>query len=185
MRIVLLGPPGVGKGTQAKLLCEKKNLAHISTGDMMRQAIQDQTEIGLLAKTYMDAGNLVPDQVVIGIIKERLQKSDCKNGFVLDGFPRTVNQAENLDALLNEMKIPLTHIFQIDADQKIIVERIVKRGLESGRSDDTEEVVQNRLNVYHNQTAPVIDYYNNNSKIIKIDGLGSIYEVEQLIFNNL
>ena len=148
MRIVILGAPGAGKGTQAKFIAEKFNIAHISTGDMLRSAIAKGTELGKEAKGYMDRGELVPDTLVLGLIRERLQEADCKNGFLLDGFPRNVSQAKALNALLEELKLSLTHILDFDVPESVLLERILNRAKEgSGRSDDNEEVVKNRLKV--------------------------------------
>ena len=146
MRIVILGAPGAGKGTQAKFIAEKFNIAHISTGDMLRSAIAKGTELGKEAKGYMDRGELVPDTLVLGLIRERLQEADCKNGFLLDGFPRNVSQAKALNALLEELKLSLTHILDFDVPESVLLERILNRAKEgSGRSDDNEESFNNHM----------------------------------------
>lgn len=179
MRIVLLGPPGAGKGTQAIRLAEAKGIAHISTGDMMRGAIKEGTPLGVQVKQYMDRGELVPDSLVISIIDERLSKADCGSGFLLDGFPRTVEQARALDELLSKRKCPLTHIIELQVPETVLIERIKNRG--EGRADDTPEVVANRLKVYHAQTAPVTAYYNGDNRVTSISGVGTMDEVHTLL----
>jgi len=186
MRIVLLGPPGAGKGTQAVLLAKTKKIPHISTGDMMRAAIAAGSESGKRLKQYLDKGELVPDALVIEIIKDRLSQADCKGGFLLDGFPRTVEQASALDKLLSQLKMGLTHVLEVSVPDDVLIERIRKRGADgSGRSDDTVEVATKRLQVYKTQTAPVTDYYNKHGKVIKIEGLGSIEEVSARLLKAL
>ncbi len=181
MRIVLLGPPGAGKGTQAIRLAESRGIAHISTGEMMRGAIKEGTALGLQVKDFIDRGELVPDSLVISIINERLSKADCANGFLLDGFPRTVEQAKALDVLLTERSSPLTHVIELDVPEAIIIERIKNRG--EGRADDTPEVVTNRLKVYREQTAPVTAYYQQDSRVTTINGVGTMDEVQVLLHN--
>lgn len=191
MNIVLLGGPGAGKGTQAAKLIEHFNLAHISTGDMLRQAKAAGTELGLLAKKYMDAGELVPDDVIIGLVSETLSKPETEHGFILDGFPRTSAQAVALDAQLADLKRPLDAAVLIDVDAEIIVKRLTSRRMckECGyigsvsdakcpkcsgemyqRDDDNEDTVRNRLDVYAKQTAPVVDYYRGSGLLKVIDG---------------
>lgn len=151
IRLVFLGPPGAGKGTQAQRIAQEYGIPHISTGDILRNAVKEGTELGKLAKSYMDKGELVPDEVIIGIIRERLSQPDVKEkGFILDGFPRTLPQAEALDELLKELSMPLDRVVYLNVDD----EEIVKRLLARGRADDTEEVIRNRLKVYREQTAP-------------------------------
>ncbi len=183
MRIVILGAPGAGKGTQAKFITGKSGIAHISTGDILRNAIKDNTELGKKAKGFMDNGELVPDSLMIDLIKERLQKEDCKTGFLLDGFPRTVKQAKELDNLLSELNLDLTHILEIDVPESILLERILNRAKEgSGRSDDNEDVVKNRLKVYKEQTLPVSNYYKGKGVLVTIPaGKSSIEEVACMI----
>ena len=181
MRIVILGPPGAGKGTQAKLLAEDANIVHISTGDMLRAAIANETELGKKVKEILDAGDLVPDDVMLGIIKDRLQESDCDNGFLLDGFPRTVPQAEGLTTLLSEISKELTHVIDVVVAEEELLDRIEKRGADSGRSDDTREVALNRLQVYKDLTAPVSGYYKDLGSIQEIEGVGSVEEVRARI----
>ncbi len=185
-RIVLLGPPGAGKGTQAVLITKKLDIPHISTGDMMRQAVAEQTELGLKAKTFMDAGSLVPDELVIDIIKARLTKSDCARGFLFDGYPRTVAQAESLTKILAEMGKPLSHVVEIVVPESALIDRIVKRGEGgSGRSDDTQEVASIRYKVYLDQTAPVSQYYHKIGPVQEINGIGTVDEVNQRILQVL
>lgn len=191
MNIVLLGAPGAGKGTQAAKLVEKYGYAHISTGDMLRAAVKNQTPLGLEAKKYMDAGDLVPDEVVIGLVKERLQDEDTKAGFILDGFPRTSTQAVALDSELASLDRPLDAALLVDVDKEVIIKRLTSRrmcrdcgyigsdkdakcpkcgGEMYQRDDDNEATVRNRLDVYDNSTAPLIDYYRGCDLLIEIDG---------------
>jgi adenylate kinase len=212
MQLILFGAPGVGKGTQAKLISSKLNNPHISTGDILRQSVKDQTELGKKAQEIMNRGDLVPDDIMIGIIQERLHKPDCSVGFILDGYPRTVNQAIALDKLLNEMNIVDVTVINISADDDELVKRIGNRrackncgqifmlkdiegknncpncNAENSfylRDDDKEEVVRNRLNVFRQNTEPVLDYYNKQSKVISIEGLGSIADVSKKVFEKL
>lgn len=172
-RIVFLGPPGAGKGTQAVKLAEARAIPHISTGDMMRAAIKSGTALGEKVKGYLDKGALVPDTLVIEVIADRLKASDCANGFLLDGFPRTVEQAKALDELLAKSKTPLTNVIELQVPEAIIIERIKSRG--EGRSDDTPEVIAKRLAVYKEQTAPVSAYYG--TRVAVIDGVGTVEEI--------
>lgn len=177
-RLILLGPPGAGKGTQAALLCQRLDIPHISTGDLLRSAVGNNTELGQRAKEYMDKGELVPDELVIAMIEERLQEPDCENGFLLDGFPRTVEQAEALTELLRRLEMPITKVVDLEVPEEVLMKRIQKRGEQgSGRSDDTTEVAANRLQVYWKQTAPVADYYRRLGKVSQVDGLGTVEEV--------
>lgn len=204
MRIILMGPPGAGKGTQAAYIKDAYKIPHISTGDMFREAIKNQTELGVLAKSYIDKGELVPDSVTIGLVKERLAKSDCENGFMLDGFPRTVFQAEELDKILKDLNMKLDAAVTIDVDFKLLIDRIVGRRVCKScgagyhienlkpktdgvcdvcgspliqRKDDTYETVVNRLDVYVAQTQPLIDYYTNKGLIKLVDGNQDINKV--------
>jgi adenylate kinase len=197
MRIILLGPPGAGKGTQAEVLVKKLSIPHISTGDMFRNAIKEGTDLGKKAKEYMDSGQLVPDEVTVGIVRERISQDDCGSGFLLDGFPRTVAQAEALDEILAEMKTQLDAVISIEVPSEKLVTRLTGRRVcrkcgatyhmefnppgQDGicnkcggelyqRSDDTEETVLSRLNVYEKQTAPLIQYYNQKGLLKRIDG---------------
>ncbi len=191
MNIVLLGAPGAGKGTQAAKLVEKYGFAHISTGDMLRAAVKNQTPLGLEAKKYMDAGDLVPDEVVIGLVKERLQDADTADGFILDGFPRTSTQAVALDSELSSLERPLDAALLVDVDKEVIIKRLTSRrmcrdcgyigsdadatcpkcnGEMYQRDDDNEPTVRNRLDVYESSTAPLIDYYRGCELLKEIDG---------------
>ena len=185
LRMILLGAPGAGKGTQASMITDNRSIPHISTGDMMRAAVASKSELGLKVEGYMNEGKLVPDETVIALIRDRLGQSDCQNGFLLDGFPRTVVQARALDGLLTELDLPLSHVVELDVPEEELISRLLKRGEESGRSDDTREVVQDRLSVYRNQTVPVSDYYNNLGKLVKIPGTGNIEEIYSLIQKEL
>jgi adenylate kinase len=177
-RIVLLGPPGAGKGTQAVLLSKSKKIPHISTGEIMREAVSKGTEIGLKVKSFLDKGDLVPDALVMELIKERLQRADCQSGFLLDGFPRTVEQARGLDDLLEKIDQQLTHLVEISVSESVLLDRIKKRGAQgSGRSDDNDVVAARRLQVYWDQTAPVTGYYQKRGTVKSVDGLGSVDEV--------
>lgn len=197
LRTILLGPPGAGKGTQAVKIVEKYNIPHISTGDIFRENIKNKTELGNRAKAYMDRGELVPDELVVEIATDRLTKDDCKNGFLLDGFPRTIFQAEKLDEFLTKRGEKIDKVINIDVEKDALVKRITGRrvckscgasyhvvnippkkdgvcDLCSGeliqRADDTEETVLNRIDVYNKQTKPLVDYYDKAGVIINIDG---------------
>jgi adenylate kinase len=201
MRIILLGPPGAGKGTQAKDLVEKYGIPQISTGDILRKNLADKTPLGLEAKKYMDKGELVPDAVVVGIVRDRLKESDCAKGYILDGFPRTVPQAEELDKALAAMSTPLDKVLSIDVPDEELVKRLsgrrMCRGCNAGyhvmfkapkvegkcdacggelyqRDDDKEEAIKNRLVVYQASTAPLIKYYRDKGLLRDIDGVGSM-----------
>lgn len=185
MRIVLLGPPGSGKGTQAALLKARLQVPHISTGDLLRAAVKAGTPLGLKAKAAMDAGELVSDELVLGLIEERLGQPDIADGYILDGFPRNLVQAEALDALLARLDQPVDRALELTVDEEQIVQRLAKRGAEEGRSDDTEEVVRNRLLVYHQQTAPVTGYYAQRGLLVEVNGMGDIEAVNQRLVDAL
>ncbi len=181
MRIVLLGAPGSGKGTQAKLMVEQLNIPHVSTGDLFRAAIAAKTPLGLAAKEVMDKGDLVSDDITLGMLKERITQADASAGFILDGFPRNLVQAEMLEGLLKELEMTLDHALLIQVDPDEVVARIAKRAEIEGRADDTEDVVRNRLNVYKEQTAPVGEFYKKQDIVTEILGKGSIEDVQERI----
>ena len=183
MNIILFGPPGAGKGTQAELLVQSRGMVQLSTGDMLRAAISAGTELGLQAKEIMDAGKLVSDDIMIGMIAERMDADDCKNGVILDGFPRTVAQAQALDAMFADKGISLDSVIEIRVDENALFARIEKRAAETGgaRSDDNAEVLAARLKVYHDNTAPVLPYYEDKGQLVTIDGMQSVEEVNKQI----
>ncbi len=183
MRLILLGPPGAGKGTQAKILVEAFGIPQLSTGDILRSAIAAQTPLGLEAKAIVDRGDLVSDAVVNGIVSERLDADDCKPGFILDGFPRTIAQAEALDAMLVDKGMALDAVLEIKADADVLVQRVINRAKESGgaRADDNEEVLRKRLNVYSEQTAPLVAYYSAKGLLKPVDGMAPVGDVTAAI----
>lgn len=181
MRIVLLGAPGSGKGTQATILTKTLNVPHISTGVLLRQAVQDQTELGQQAEAIMNRGELVPDNLMLALIKERLSQDDAKTGFILDGYPRNLSQAEALDGVLAELNAPVEHALLIHVDVDHVVDRLAKRAELENRSDDTPEVIRKRMQVYEEQTAPVTGYYQQQDKLTQVDGLGDIEEINARI----
>ncbi|MDR1483962.1 MAG: adenylate kinase [Planctomycetaceae bacterium] len=173
MRIIFIGPPGAGKGTQAEKIIAKYKPAHLSTGDMLRAARDAKTKIGLEAEKYMSGGQLVPDDVIIGIISDRLQAPDCQVGYLLDGFPRTIAQAEALDKMLAEKGTPLDVVLELRVPDEELFKRLAGRG----RADDKPEVIRERLVAYNNQTSPLLDYYGKQGLLKTIDGLGSVDEI--------
>jgi len=208
MHLLIMGPPGAGKGTQAVLIKEEYQIPHISTGEMFRDAISNKTPLGIEAKKYIDKGELVPDFVTNGVVKERLGKDDCKKGFLLDGFPRTLNQAITLDSILSELGIFLDHVLNIDVPYALVIDRISGRRVcpQCGagyhiktlkprvagicdacghkliqRVDDTEETIANRLHIYEKNTKPLLEYYNNKGLLVNINGDGKINEIFQEI----
>jgi adenylate kinase len=212
MNLILLGPPGAGKGTQAKMLVDCYGIPQISTGDILRAAVKDETAMGLRAKSFMDAGGLVPDMVVVGIVRERLQQDDCRGGFILDGFPRTVPQADALEEALVALERPLDAVISLAVDVEALVERLTGRrtcrGCGAGyhisfapprvegvcdacggelvqRDDDREDTIRRRLEVYHEQTSPLIDYYRRTGLLTEIDGMLPMDDVQGAILSLL
>jgi adenylate kinase len=185
MNIILLGPPGAGKGTQAKFLEEAHSIVQLSTGDMLRAAAKSGSEIGQQAQAVMDAGKLMPDDIMIQIISERIAQPDCANGFILDGFPRTTAQAEALENMLAEQGLKLDFVIEIAVDDEILVDRINTRVAQmpdaERRSDDNEETLRKRLGVYHEQTAPILPFYRDRDMLKQVDGMASIEEVTKQI----
>lgn len=175
--LILFGPPGSGKGTQSEKLIEKYGLIHLSTGNLLREEIANRTELGLAAKSYMDKGQLVPDEVVLGMIACCLDNNVHANGFLFDGFPRTVAQAEGLDTMLAERGTAITLVLALEVGSEELVARLVNRGKTSGRSDDNEEVIRARILEYENKTAPVADHYAKMGKVKYVKGEGSIDEI--------
>ncbi len=212
MNIILIGPPGVGKGTQAKFLVEHFNIPQISTGDMLRANVRENTQLGIEAKSYMDSGKLVPDSVILGMMKSRFSEDDCTNGYILDGFPRTIPQAEGLDALLNDMQHQIDVVLVLEVENEEIVNRLSSRrsckecgavfnllfdppttdgecnecnGELYQRDDDKSDTIRQRLNVYAQQTEPLINFYENKNLVSKINGLGTIDDVKNRMFEAL
>lgn len=211
-RVVLLGPPGAGKGTQAKLLQDKFAACQISTGDILRKAVADRTPLGTEAAQYIERGALVPDDVIVGLVAERLKEKDCEKGFILDGFPRTIPQAESLDAMLRDMHLSLNRALSVQVPRSVIIERLAGRrsckncgalahvvfsppkkervcdrcgGELYQRQDDKEETVANRLKVYEQQTAPLVDYYRQRNLLREIDGVGAVNEIRSRVMEAL
>ncbi|MCB1882518.1 MAG: adenylate kinase [Geminicoccaceae bacterium] len=188
MKLILFGPPGAGKGTQAARIEARYNLAHLSTGDMLRAAVRAGTSVGLQAKEIMDAGRLVPDDVTVGVVKDRIERDDCHDGFVLDGFPRTFSQAKALDAMLHEKGTRIDAVVFIDVDDDVLVERILKRAAESPggpRADDNEATLRARLAVYREHTKPVLPFYEGQGIVHHVDGMAPIDAVSTTIFGVL
>ncbi len=178
LNIILFGPPGAGKGTQSEKIINKYNLTHIATGDLFRKHLGEGTELGKLAQKYMDAGNLVPDTVVIGMVDEKLKEANDTNGFIFDGFPRTVTQAKALDTLLQEKGDPIAGMIALEVPEEELKKRIKERGKTSGRSDDQDDAkIANRIKVYTEETVPVANYFKEQDKLAKVHGVGSIEEI--------
>lgn len=181
MQLIFLGPPGAGKGTQAKIFLDRSGIVQISTGDILRAAVGKGTELGKQAKSFMDKGELVPDSVVIGIIEQRIQEADCKKGFVLDGFPRTIEQAEALDAILAKLNIALNHVVNFEVPDEELIQRLLGRAAQEGRSDDNPESIKNRLQIFKDKTQPLIRYYEGKKIIRHINGTGSTAEIAEKV----
>ena len=184
-RLLLIGPPGAGKGTQASLLAEYFGVPAISTGDIFRENVKNETELGVQAKGFMDRGEYVPDSLTNALVKDRLAQPDAQKGFLLDGYPRTIDQVHQLDGFLDEMNKSLDVVVQLTADIDELVRRLSKRAQEQGRTDDTPDVIRRRQEVYEEQTAPLIDVYVSRSQVAKINGLGEINEVTGRIIEAL
>jgi adenylate kinase len=212
MKLVLLGPPGIGKGTQAKIICKRFTIPHLSTGDMLRSAITAKSDLGKKARTFMDRGNLVPDEVVLGMVEERLQKPDVHGGYLFDGFPRTLTQADGLNELLNRINQNLDIVVALEGDDDILIKRLSSRRTcescgtitnlifspprEEGkcdecsgeliqRDDDKPDVISERLKVYQRQTEPLIAYYAEKDQLIRVNGVGTIKDITARISKNL
>jgi adenylate kinase len=177
LNVLLLGPQGAGKGTQGKLLAEEYGIPHIATGDMLRAAIAEGTELGRKAEPLLRSGRLVPDEIMIGLIRDRLAEDDTRQGFVLDGFPRNTAQAEALDTTLEEIERPLSVVFEFQLPEAVCVERLTRRAEEEGRADDTPEAIRMRLRLYHEQTEPLIEYYRTRGNLVGIPADRSVDEV--------
>jgi adenylate kinase len=181
MRLILLGPPGAGKGTQAKILVERFGIPQLSTGDILRSAIAAQTPLGLEAKAIVDRGDLVSDAIVSGIVSDRIDQQDCRGGFVLDGFPRTIPQAQTLDKMLVDKGIALDAVVEVTANVDVLVNRVINRAKENAstgaRTDDNEDVLRKRLAIYNEQTAPLVDYYRRKGLLRTVDGMDSVDKV--------
>lgn len=178
-RLLIIGPPGAGKGTQAVKISEELSIPAISTGDIFRANIKEETELGREAKQYMDAGNLVPDSVTNRMVRDRLAQEDANHGFLLDGYPRNTAQVEELDSILNDLGQKIDGVLLLTADNEELVQRLLGRAKDQGRSDDTEEVIRHRLEVYAQETEPIVGLYEARGIVTRVDGLGSIDEVSQ------
>ena len=181
--IILFGPPGAGKGTQAKILIDKHDIIQISTGDMLREEVNSGSSLGKTAKSIMDKGDLISDDIIMSIIEERIKKPDCQKGFILDGFPRTLKQAIALDHLVENKKLNIDQIIEIKVDEELLFERIEQRKTEGDlvRNDDNTEVLKNRIVIYKNDTMPVLEYYKNLERLKTVDGMQSIEKVSEQI----
>lgn len=184
INLVLFGPPGAGKGTQAENLISKYNLVHISTGDVFRKNIKEETELGMLAKSYMDKGELVPDSVTIDMLKNVVVGHPEAKGFIFDGFPRTTPQAEALDIFLKEREMSISAMLALEVEDDVLVERLLNRGKESGRADDADEsIIRNRIKEYYNKTAILKDFYSVQNKYFGVKGVGSIEEISERLYS--
>jgi adenylate kinase len=185
MRLILMGPPGAGKGTQAKVIAERLAVPAISTGDIFRKNVSEKTELGVAAKRYMDAGDYVPDEITNAMVRARLAEPDAEDGFLLDGYPRTVAQVAELDSMLAEAGHGIDAVVVLTVDQDEVVQRLLRRAREEGRVDDTEEVMRHRQDVYSEQTAPLIKVYDNRGLLVEVDGMGPVEEVTSRVFEAL
>ena len=186
VNLILFGKPGSGKGTQAEFVKRKYDLVHISTGDLFRNNISNNTDLGLLAKSYMDKGDLVPDEVTIKMLEAEVNKHPNANGFIFDGFPRTTMQAEILDQFLSTLKLSISMTIALEVDENLLIDRLINRGKDSGRADDQDRSkIQNRFEEYNNKTYPLINYYKNQNKFFEVNGVGDINEISARIFNTI
>ncbi len=185
VRLLLIGPPGAGKGTQARVLSQALGIPAISTGDIFREHLRNETELGVKAKAFMDAGDNVPDSLTNDLVRDRLSQPDAAQGFLLDGYPRTADQVRALDEFLTEHDAAMDVVVELVAEPDIVVERLKKRALDQGRADDDETVVRHRLKVYAEQTAPLIDIYDGRGLLTKVDGIGEIAQVTARIEHEL
>lgn len=184
-RFLLIGPPGAGKGTQAALLAQAYGIPAVSTGDIFRANVKNETELGILAKSFMDKGEYVPDSLTNDLVRDRLSQSDVARGFLLDGYPRTRDQVLELDAILSSHNTGLDAVVLLASDPEELVRRLLNRAQEQGRADDTEEVIRHRQNVYLEQTQPLIEIYSSRGLVVEIDGIGQVGEVTERILNAL
>lgn len=182
-RLLIIGPPGAGKGTQATKISEELSIPAISTGDIFRANIKNQTELGREAKEYIDAGNLVPDSVTNRMVRDRLAQDDAARGFLLDGYPRNTAQVEELDSILTDLDQKIDAVLLLTADNEELVQRLLGRAADQGRSDDTEEVIRHRLHVYAEETEPIVDLYEARGIVTRVDGLGTIDEVTERLLS--
>ena len=181
MRLLIMGPPGAGKGTQAVSLAERVGGAHISTGDIFRANVQQRTELGRAAQRFMDAGEYVPDEVTNAMVRDRLAQDDARDAFILDGYPRTVDQVAKLDEVLGELGTKLDGVLELVVDPEELIQRLLKRAETSGRADDTEEVIRHRQEVYTTETAPLLEVYDRLGVVIRVDGMGEVDEITRRI----
>lgn len=185
MRLILMGPPGAGKGTQAKVIADRLGVPAISTGDIFRANVSQQTPLGVEAQRYMDAGEYVPDEVTNAMVRSRIAEPDAEKGFLLDGYPRTVAQVEELDSMLAERGEAIDAVVVLTVDQDEVVQRLLKRAEIEGRADDTEDVIRRRQEIYTEQTAPLLEVYAGRGLLIEVDGLGAVDEVSSRVFSAL
>ena len=185
MRLIMMGPPGAGKGTQAKFIAEHFKIPAISTGDIFRANVSEGTELGIEAKRYMDAGDYVPDEVTNKMVRNRIDESDAVSGFLLDGYPRTVAQVEELDGMIKFTGHELDAVVVLTVDEDEIVERLLQRAQTEGRADDTEDVIRRRQEVYAEQTEPLIEVYRSRGLLVEVDGMGEVTDVTQRVFEAL
>ena len=186
INLILFGKPGSGKGTQAEFVKGKYDLIHISTGDLFRNNISNNTDLGLLAKSYMEKGDLVPDEVTIKMLEAEVNKHSNANGFIFDGFPRTTVQAEILDQFLSTLKLNISMTIALEVDENLLIDRLINRGKDSGRADDQDRSkIQNRFDEYNNKTSPLINYYKNQNKFFEVNGVGDVNEISTRIFKTI